>query len=99
MINGLQMTGGIREIKRLGHRLALRPNEVQVWSADLDAFASSEGRTCGFLSNDEQDRASRFHFERDRRRFMAGRQILRLLLSAYLDLEPGELRFRYSVHG
>jgi len=99
MIAGPQISAGIREVKCLGSHLDLRPNEVQVWGADLDAFASREGATGGFLSNDERDRASRFHFERDRRRFIAGRHILRLLLSAYLDLEPGNLSFRYSAHG
>src|SRR5713226_2152891 len=98
MIAGLQMSAGTREGKWLGSRLDLRPNEVQVWSADLDAFASREDATGGSLSNDERDRASRFHFERDRKRFIAGRQILRLLLGAYLDLEPGNLSIRYSAH-
>ena len=99
MIAGSQISAGIREVQCLDSRLELCPNEVQVWRADLDAFAFREGSAGRFLSQDERDRASRFHFARDRRRFMAGREILRLLLSAYLDLEPGNLSFRYSAHG
>src|SRR5260370_23744546 len=57
-----QMSAGIREVKCLGSHLDLCPNEVQVWSADLDAFASREGAIGGVFSNDERERAFPLHF-------------------------------------
>jgi 4'-phosphopantetheinyl transferase len=51
------------------------------------------------LSGDETRRANRFHFGRDRRRYVAGRATLRVLLGRYLDRDPASLRFRYGAHG
>lgn len=51
------------------------------------------------LSPDESDRAHRFHFEKDRNRFIAARGILRSLLGTYLNLPPSQLQFTYSDRG
>jgi 4'-phosphopantetheinyl transferase len=51
------------------------------------------------LSPDEIERAGRFHFERDRNRFIAARGFLRIILSLYLNCKPGMLQFNYSEHG
>jgi 4'-phosphopantetheinyl transferase len=44
-------------------------------------------------------RAARFHFVRDRRRFIVGRGLLRTLLGRYLRLAPAALRFAYTPLG
>src|SRR5215469_4235521 len=72
-------------------------NEVQIWRADLDAFRMTLPADT-FLAPDERSRALRFHFERDRQRFSAGRQILRLLLSRYLGVDASQVELRYSAH-
>jgi len=72
---------------------------VQLWRIDLDALAKPELRWQSILSPDERDRASRFHFERDRLHFCAARALLRTLLAGYLAAEPQDLRFRYSDKG
>ena len=51
------------------------------------------------LSSDERERATRFHFERDRSRFIVGRGMLRMILSSYLKIDPGHLNFIYSPKG
>ena len=51
------------------------------------------------LSADELGRAKRFLFERDRRRFIVGRGVLRNILSRYTKENPARLRFRYSKYG
>lgn len=71
------------------------PSDVHVLTADLDA-APSDGSV---LSEDERERASRFHFERDRRRFVSGRSTLRRIVAAYLDASPKELAFEYAPQG
>ncbi len=69
--------------------------EVHVDTVDLDAEPGDEF----VLSDDERERARRFHFERDRRRFVAGRSMLRQRLALYLDAAPAELVFAYGPHG
>ena len=79
---------------------SLRPpaaREVHVFCASLDAAGEEEA--VGVLSADERARASRFHFERDRRHFRVARGLLRRLLGLYLDLDPGAIRFAYGPAG
>ena len=79
--------------------LSLPADEVHVWQAVLDPDASAVAGFREFLSEDEIDRADRFHFERDRHRFAAARGILRELLARYLDRQPARLRFAYNENG
>jgi len=53
----------------------------------------------GTLAPDELRRADRYRFERDRRRFIVARGVLRAILSRYTGVEPGQLRFRYGAQG
>ncbi|HEX9987864.1 MAG TPA: 4'-phosphopantetheinyl transferase superfamily protein [Chloroflexia bacterium] len=77
--------------------LSLQEGEVHVWRAALDG---QPGRPLAqTLSAGEQERAARFHFEADRRRFVAGRGFLRAVLARYLRIEPGEVRFSYGEQG
>jgi 4'-phosphopantetheinyl transferase len=51
------------------------------------------------LAPDEQARAERFYFRKDRERFIVARGLLRVILSRYLDTKPGQLRFCYGLNG
>jgi 4'-phosphopantetheinyl transferase len=79
--------------------LTLLSAEVHVWRACLDPTASCVERLQCSLSPDELQRAARFHFPRDQRRFTVARGVLRDILSRYLGVPPSELRFRYSSYG
>jgi 4'-phosphopantetheinyl transferase len=80
-------------------KLALDRREVHVWRGRLDLEAETLGRLWAILSPDEQNRAKRYRFAKDRDAFVAARGMLRGILSRYLDLSPEALRFDYSVHG
>ena len=75
------------------------PNEVHVWRVFLDVTTVEFESLLGFLSVDELARARRFHFERDRKRFIVARGILRKILGSYLNKPPGKICFEYSFHG
>lgn len=79
--------------------LALLSGDIHVWRASLDQPAACVQRLVQTLSANERLRAESFHFERDKLRFIASRGILRMILSRYLGIEPGQLRFDYSLYG
>jgi 4'-phosphopantetheinyl transferase len=80
--------------------LRLQTDEVAVWRANLDDQPAEAVRMMhALMSFDEVERARGFFFDRDRRRYIVGRGILRLLLSRYLGCAAHELTFRYGAHG
>jgi 4'-phosphopantetheinyl transferase len=62
---------------------------------EADAFNA----LAAWLHDDEQRIAQRFHFERDRRRFIVARARLRQVLAARLGTQPRAVEFAYTVHG
>jgi 4'-phosphopantetheinyl transferase len=73
--------------------------EVHLWLLRLDdpRFAFAELVT--LLHPEERQRAARFHFERDRRRFAIGRALLRVLIGAYTAVSPADVSLRQRRHG
>jgi len=74
-------------------------DKVDVWQIALDLPADQIQGLYWLLAPAEQYRADRFRFERDRRRFVTARGLLRVILGRYLDLKPSHLRFVYGDHG
>ena len=77
--------------------LNISANEVHVWKVDL--FQRAVPDVNGVLSSDERERASRFHFERDRQRFMIAHSSLRIILGRCLNLPPSNLVFAQTQYG
>src|SRR5438874_10904429 len=75
---------------------ALPEGEVHVWRTSLERPAETVRRMRSVLARDEQRRADRFRFERDRSRYIVGRALLRGLLARYLQTAPESLEFRYG---
>jgi 4'-phosphopantetheinyl transferase len=80
-------------------QLILDSSDVHVWCAALDQESSVWQKLLETLTPDEQQRADRFHFQKDRDRFIVARGVLRNILSLYLGISPVNLRFLYSKHG
>jgi 4'-phosphopantetheinyl transferase len=74
-------------------------NIVQVWTETLDREDAARARLESTLSQDEKVRADRFHFAKDRNRFVVGRGLLRELLGKHLRQEPTSLEFSYGPYG
>jgi len=78
---------------------ALRPVEIHVWQFSLEAAEPAAGSFMEQLSEEEQQRTARFHFEVDRRRFAVARARVRSLLARYTQTPAHLLNFAYSLQG
>ena len=72
---------------------------IDVYTFRMDEHVDDVPRFMAILSRDERDRAQRFRTERDRRRYVVRRGLLRELLSTYLDRPPERIRFVCSPEG
>lgn len=79
--------------------LTLPSHEVHIWRAHFDLTAQSVTSFRRVLSAEEVDRAARFHFEKDQRRYIIARGILRYVLGRYLEIPPAEVQIRYNTRG
>lgn len=77
----------------------LRPEEIHVWRIHLAVDPSSQALLHSCLSDEENERAVRFRFDRDRARFIMARGTLRALLARYLHKQPGDLQLILGREG
>ncbi len=67
-------------------KIILGSNEVHVWRASLDESPPQIDIFLHTLAADEQTRAERFYFQRDRERFITAHGVLRAILGLYLNM-------------
>jgi 4'-phosphopantetheinyl transferase len=72
---------------------------AELWHAWLDREPEAVEELYALLSSDERARASRFHFDRDRDRYVVGRGVLRTLLGDALGMPPELVAFEYGAQG
>ena len=79
--------------------VTLSPDEVHIWCVALEQRLSRVQSLAYTLSIEEKQRADRFHFERDRRRYIVSQGYLRTILGRYVGIAPEQVAFRYGVRG
>ncbi|MFN0124990.1 MAG: 4'-phosphopantetheinyl transferase family protein [Blastocatellia bacterium] len=79
--------------------MELPDNEAHVWRVALQTSGETLSRFSGLLDAGEQTRAARFHFARDRHRFIAAHGALRIILAAYTGQRPADLGFGAGAYG
>ena len=72
--------------------------KIQLWSIDINAASHEPEALLSLLSDDELKRAERFRFEKHRHRWIAGRAMLRTILSAMTHRSPESVAFEYDEH-
>lgn len=82
-------------------RRELEPTEIVVALCRPSEPAVSEQRSVlmGLLSDEERQRLTRFHFERDRVLFLVAHALLRITLSRYANIDPRAWQFRTGSYG
>jgi 4'-phosphopantetheinyl transferase len=79
--------------------VALSAHVADVWEIPLDSPAGWPAAAGLLLDEAEQQRARNFHFDHDRRRWVAARSALRAILSRYVAIPPTRLRFVTNAFG
>lgn len=75
-------------------------NETFIWLAHLDSLSAAQlADLAALLDPVELARAARFHFESDRKRYVACRGLLRHLLSDVLNAPSSKIVIEYGAHG
>lgn len=77
------------------------PEGVDLWCFFYEEHLTDElaRRYDALMTPDERERHQRFHFEKDRRLFLATRALVRCALSHYADVAPADWRFDRTEHG
>lgn len=86
MLGGRQPGAGQRD------SLELPENEVHLWVADHRVRTDELERCSALLDAGERERASRFRFHKDFRRFVFGHARVRSILGLYAGVQPDSLR-------
>jgi len=79
--------------------LVLKGSEVHIWLVETNDNSTSAEDFKDLLSSAEQDRASRFKFETDRRRYVTAHWALRSILSIYVNSPAQGLQFESGPYG
>ena len=82
-----------------GDPMRVEPDMIHVWAFSLEGEAELVQRCRTSLSAEEQRRADRFVFARDRTRYTIAHGVLRHLLGRYCNVPPAALRFDTSGAG
>lgn len=80
-------------------RVSLEPNTIHVWRISLHQNKNVIDRCKQVLSTSEVERASRFHFQRDRDRFVIAHGAIRQILGTYLKIAASDVPFHCGPHG
>jgi len=79
----------------------LHPDKVQLWFAFCDEIAD-QGVLADYrrlLTDEERQKEGRFHFARDRHRYLITRALVRTVLSRYAAVTPQDWRFTEDAYG
>jgi 4'-phosphopantetheinyl transferase len=82
--------------------LALLPDQIDMWFLFTDQVATASELTLRYrdiLDEKERQQEQRFHFARDRHRYLLTRALVRTVLSRYIPISVTDWRFEPSAYG
>lgn len=87
--------------KRMNRDISLADSEVHLWLAFYDQISDQKLHAAyrKLLSPAEMHQEARFYFDRDKRRYLVTRALLRTTLSRYASIGPKEWTFSTNAYG
>lgn len=77
----------------------IAPDQVEIWTFDVDVAEIDVGWCRDLLSAEERQRADRYVRQLDQRRFVVGRAALRVVLAAHTGESPEAITFELGDYG
>jgi 4'-phosphopantetheinyl transferase len=97
--NGVVSATSDCDDRREGTVAELGERNLDIWRIGLERGDDAYRDLLAVLSDPEGDRAARYRFDIDRRRFVIARASLREILGRYLGVGAAEIGFEYGIHG
>jgi 4'-phosphopantetheinyl transferase len=81
--------------------IPLEPGEIHLWLAFYDDIPHGRLQAAyrALLDAAEKEQEPRFYFERDRRRYLVTRALVRTVLSRYAPIQPKDWTFSTNAYG
>ncbi len=82
-------------------RLTLARGDVDIWVAIVAQVSDADlaAQFVAVLTEDERTKHGKFVFEKDRRRYLVTRSLVRYVLSRYVSIQPADWRFEATAFG
>ncbi len=80
-------------------KIKIDHGNVHIWLASIEEEAGSLEYLLKILPADEEKRAERYVFEKDRKRYIIAHGILRLILARYIPIEPENILLTVKKRG
>jgi len=76
------------------------PNsEVHIWHAYINKQVKNIEFFKSLLSIEESEKINNLYLEKNKKKSIISRALLRYILSLYIDINPNEIKFIYNKHG
>ena len=80
-------------------RQSLDCDTIHIYKSNLSPSIEEVKSWESILSEDEILRASKFHFMKDKNRYIKARGVTRTIIGSYLEMDPKDVYFKYSPFG
>jgi 4'-phosphopantetheinyl transferase len=81
------------------NRISIPADLIHIWLIRLSHMDDPSTLDKDMLSDKELESFRKFHFERDRRRYLISHCALRIILARYLGFAPSQVQYQYSAKG
>lgn len=87
--------------RRILEQLPLVQGDVDIWVALVEQVADTDlaAQFDAVLTEDERNKHAKFFFDKDRRRYVVTRSLVRYVLSRYVPIRPVDWRFEATAFG